>query len=235
MKRKPPKRRKKQRKKKAPEDFEDFEVFEAFHIELTFEDNFNPYTFEITHEIADAINKYRVMSKKHPEKAARELPAVIGRFPEVPIFKNHLFMALQLLGHSDEAWALNEQINKDHPDYFYGVLNKATYHWQKGDYDKVEELLGGSPLNIKKSFPKRKLFHFTEFYAYYSFLIRFWLSKDMLEAAQSHYKMVEEALPNHPGLPELKKLIDTNSLIHSLEDRLKKLEKPQKLRKPRKK
>lgn len=205
------------------------------NINITDDDDFLPYDFEQTEEIADAVNTYVVLCNTNPQKAVKELPAVIERMPQVPLLRNHLFVALRRLGRHDEAFAVNDQTLNDHPDYLYAVLNKALQHWEKNELDEVEKVLGGLPLMINRTFPQREVFHISEIFAYYGFLVRFWMSKDNLEAAQSFYNILEQLDPDHPQLPELKNAISIFAMKSVFGKLLEKVEKSQQRRENRKK
>ncbi|MEO1259861.1 MAG: hypothetical protein AAFZ15_13800 [Bacteroidota bacterium] len=208
MKRKPNKRKRPGRRRR-PKDVEELHLFS---IEITDDDDFNPHGFEITDEIADAVNKYREVCNDNPKQAVKELPDVIKQLPQVPQLRNHLFVALKRLGRYEEAYVVNDNAMRDFPDYIYATMNKAIQHWEKDELDEVEKVLGGMPLTINRSFPKRKVFHVSEVFAYESFMVRFWLSKDSLEGAESHFHLLKELAPNHPMLPELKRQIEMHSL-----------------------
>ncbi len=209
MKIKPSIKKKKPGIRKLPKDTE---TLYLFNFEITFDDDFNPHGFEINDEIADAVNTYREHCNENPAKAAKDLPAIIERFPQVPQLRNHLFVALRRLRRHEEAWAINDRALKDHPGYIYAVINKAVQFWEKDELDEVEKLFGGNPLTINLAFPKREKFHAAEVFAYYAFLIRFWTTKGNQVAAESHYEFLEELGPGHPQLPELKKLLEVSSL-----------------------
>lgn len=191
---------------------QDITMVQLVSIEITYDEDFHPYDFEITEEVADAVNTYLALCNKNPEKAAKELPDIIARMPQVPQLRNHLFVALRRLGRHDEAFAANDQALKDHPDYVYAILNKAGQHLEKDELDEVEKALGGMPLIITRTFPKRKVFYIGEVFSYYGVLVRFWVSKGDFEAAESFYQVLEELDPEHPLLPELRKLITISSL-----------------------
>jgi len=216
MKRKLPKTRRRPGIGKPPKGTT---MLQFVSIEITYDDDFHPHDFEITEEIAEAVNTYRVRCNENPKRAAAELPAIIARMPQVPQLRNHLFVALRRLGKHDEAFAINDQALKDHPDYIFAVMNKAAQYWEKNELDEVEKVLGGMPLIINRTFPKRKVFHIGEVFSYYGFLVRFWLSKGDFEAAEAFYDLLKELDPEHPLLSELEGLIT----IASLKDKFGKL------------
>ena len=188
------------------------EVLLLFNFEITDDDDFNPYDFEITEEIATAVNTYLEMCQENPQKAVDKLPAVIARFPKVPLLHNHLFAALRKLGKHAEAFAANDQALQAHPDYVYARLNKAAQYFEKKELDEVERVLGGMPLTIAHTFPNRKIFHISEVFTYFGFLIRFWVEKDNQVAAEAHLHFLEDLEPDHPSLPGLRKLVQFASL-----------------------
>ncbi len=204
------------------------------NINITYDDDFLPFDFEQTDEVADAINTYVVLCNKNPQKTVDELPAIIERMPQVPLLRNHLFVALRRLGRHDEAFAVNDQALKDHPDYLYAVLNKAVQHWEKDELDEFEKALGGAPLMINRTFPKREVFHVSEMFAYYSLLLRYWLSKDNPDAAESFYKLLDALDSEHPVLPELKEAIDFSILKNTFGKLLDNIEKSRERRESRK-
>jgi tetratricopeptide (TPR) repeat protein len=207
----------------------------AFSIKITFDDDFHPYGFEVTDEIYDAVETYLRLCKENPTKAARELPAVIERHPQVPQLRNYLVTSLKLLGRLEEAYAVNDQALRDHPEYIYAVTNKAIQYWEKKEYDEVERFLGGQPLSINRTFPKRKIFHVSEVFAYYTFMIRLEVSKGNPDIAESFYNLLYELDPDHPELPDLKELIDIHSLKNIFSNLMASLKKTEKGRAKRNK
>jgi tetratricopeptide (TPR) repeat protein len=172
---------------------------------------------------------------KIPKKTAKELPAIIERMPQVPLLRNHLFVALRRLGKHNEAFAVNDQALKDHPDYIYAVMNKAVQHWENGELDEVEKVLGGMPLVINRTFPERKVFHIMEVLTYYGFLVRFWVTKGNHKSAESYYNLLEELEPGHPQLPELKSLLTFSNLKSAFGKLMEDIEKSKQRKENRKK
>lgn len=144
-------------------------------------------------------------------------------------------MALMRLNKTKEAYAVNDICLQDHPDYLYAILNKATQYWLDDETEEAVRMLGGMPLTITRTLPKRNVFHITEVIVYYSFLVRFWVSEDNMAAAKSHLNFLEGLAPDHPQLPELRKLVDIASVKNHVDDRMAYSKKSEERRKNRKK
>lgn len=139
-------------------------------MKITWADDFNPYSFQATPEIAQAIQLFGGMQQSDQVTAIRQLPALIDCYPEVPVFKNILFMCLLGQKRMDEAWAVNDRAIKENPDYLLAHINKASEHYNKGNYAGVLQVFGDPPV-ISRTFPKRKIFHGGEVLAYECLLV----------------------------------------------------------------
>ena len=172
-------------------------------LEITWADDFNPYTTPITPEIAQAVLLFRGLQQSDPITAIRQLPALIDCYPEVPVFKNILFMCLAGQKRMDEAWAVNDRAIQENPGYLLAQINKASEHYNKGNYAGVLQVFGDPPI-LSRSFPARKVFHGSEVVAYESILVYYYLAVEEYETALSHYYFLEELAPGHPSVEALK-------------------------------
>jgi hypothetical protein len=77
------------------------------------------------------------------------------------------------------------------------------------------------------------MFHLSELFTYFGFLIRLWVKKGNPVAAKSHLEFLEDLAPDHPSLPELRNLVQFASIKDAfgiLMDMVKKLEEQRKNR-----
>ncbi len=214
------------------------DVYQTFNFQITNDEDFHPYAYEVTDELADAVDFYRELCHSDPRLAIKELPAIIDRFPEVPLFKNHLMVAYKNLKMDKEAYAINDLTIKKHPDYIFAILNKAAQHYEEDELEKVVEVLGGFPLVINRAFPKRKVFHEREIFAFSNFLIHFFLKKGEKDAAQSHLDFIKDVIPDHPQIAEIQERITLfllTDVFSELAEHSKKMEEKREKRKLSKK
>ena len=92
----------------------------------------------------------------------------------------------------DEAEALLRQIHERFPDYFFARTGMAKLHIVAGRLDEAKALL--DPLM------QRRRFHLSEFAAFASAEIDYWLAKGSPEGARQWYDMWKQMDPDHPIL-----------------------------------
>ncbi len=72
----------------------------------------------------------------------------------MPHLWNYLTVAHLNSGNSEKAYEVNRELIAKFPDYLFGRLNLAFEHFNKEEYDKVEELMGPR-MELKELYPDR--------------------------------------------------------------------------------
>ncbi|HEY4788972.1 MAG TPA: DUF1186 domain-containing protein, partial [Bacteroidales bacterium] len=147
---------------------------------------------------------YAEVNKKHPNED--KLKTWAARFPDVPQFQNYLVDFYFSTDDYEKAYELNEKLIREHPDYLFAKINKATCYLYKKEYDKIPGVLGEG-LDISLLCPGVETFHISEVMSFNQVAILYFLETGNLEAAEARFQMLEEMSPNHPGMDHLKKQV----------------------------
>jgi len=144
----------------------------------------------------DQMAKIHRKAIKGGQKNIDYLIRKIKEYPNVPQLKNYLSVALMNTGHEEKAYEVNDRILEEHPDYLFGIMNKAREYHDKGDYHKMPEVLG-KQMELKALCPNRQLFHVSEVVAFYFETIRYYTAVGDIESAQSRLDMLRDIAPDH--------------------------------------
>ncbi|MFH1730003.1 MAG: hypothetical protein ABIA04_16445 [Pseudomonadota bacterium] len=125
-------------------------------------------------DVKDLMSKLYWASTKNKIGTIKKLKKAIQKYPNLPQFKNYLIALYHRKGNSDLARELNDKLLEKNPNYFWGKLNKINFYYLDENYDEIKSML--SDFNIKKLYPERDLFHFTEILALDLTAIRYYLN-----------------------------------------------------------
>jgi len=143
------------------------------------------------------IDKIYPQTKKGNKKVIRKLLHLIERHPKNPQLKNYLSSAYAASGNHNKALEVNEQILKEHPNYLFGLLNKAYQLIKKGQTDKVTGILGES-MELKNLYPGRDEFHLAEYTGFTKLAIVYFTEIGDMNQAETRMEMLKDVAPDHP-------------------------------------
>ena len=138
-----------------------------------------------------------IFEGKGSKKTSDTIIKLIEKYPDNPQLKNYLSIAYKNNGNYKKAVEVNHWIEAEHPNYLFGKLNRAAEYYEKGDYEKMPEVLG-ELMEIKGLYPERDLFHLAEVTGFYKIAILYFIAIDDLEAAISRFEIMIEIAPDHP-------------------------------------
>lgn len=116
--------------------------------------------------------------------------------PHIVQAKNYLVNAYLADGQFDRSNELNDQLLREHPDFLYAINHKASYHYYKGEPEKMLHYLG-EDLELKTILPDRKVFHDNEILAYLSTSILYLITQKEFVQARQRYEIMEEIDSDH--------------------------------------
>jgi len=172
------------------------EQFKHFDYMLTDDPEFMNKRTGITSELFRQMESLHKKALKGGQKNIDYLLLKIEQYPNVPQLKNYLSVAYMNTGMREKAFEVNDWIIKEHPDYLFGLLNKANEYYFEQQYEKIPELLGDL-LEIKELYPKRDVFHVNEFLSFNKLAVMYFSAIGNLEAAESRLSLMEELAPDH--------------------------------------
>lgn len=170
--------------------------FKFFDYVLTNDPEFMNERMGITPELFRQMESLHNKALKGGEKNIEYLLNKIEQYPNVPQIKNYLSVAYMNSGKKEKSFEVNNWIIKEHPDYLFGLLNKANEYYLNGQYEKIPELLGDL-MEIKDLYPERDVFHVNELLSFSKLAVMYFSVIGNLEAAESRYEIMEELAPGH--------------------------------------
>ena len=102
-------------------------------------------------------NHYKLSKPSIIEKLKKD----IEKYPTIPQLKQQLHSAYIVQDKKGEAEEVVEWIYTEHPNYLFGLINKALNKYYDEDYEAMLDYLG-QDLNLKSLYPEREEFHVDE-------------------------------------------------------------------------
>ncbi len=158
-------------------------------------------------EVLDILQEIHIDVTKGRKYLLKKLPKLIKKYPNEPIFKNHLTAVYEMNGMKESAYKLCKEIVAKHPDYFMGKINLAVFYIKDKKLDLAIELLG-KDLELKSLFPNEKVFHIDMVFAYNNAVIRYLTEKKEFDRAEEYYSFLRDVDFSNPKLAEIKQYID---------------------------
>ncbi len=172
------------------------ETFEYFGYKLTDDPELLNNESGISPELSGQMESLHNKALKGGKKNIDYLIHKIEQYPDVPQLKNFLSVAYMNSGNTEKSFEVNNWIIKEHPDYLFGLLNKAYEYYLNEQYEKIPELLGDL-LEIKALYPERDIFHILEVVSFNKLAVLYFSAIGNLEAAESRFELLEELAPDH--------------------------------------
>lgn len=175
---------------------EQTERYKYFNYEITGDPDFMHDKYGITPEIQQILQDVypEVIDKKRG--IIEKLTKLAIKYPNVPHFKNHLSCAHNNLGNRKKAFEVNEWIIKEHPDYLFGKLNKASRLIDEERYDEIPRVLSDL-MDIQDLYPERNVFHINEVLSFNKIAVMYFLATGNMEVAESRYAIMKELDSEH--------------------------------------
>lgn len=170
--------------------------FKAYGYNITTDPEFMNEKSGITPELQNEMDTLYHKALKGGEKNIQYLISQIEKYPAVPNLKNYLSVAYMNSGNKQKSIEVNDWILTEHPDYLFGLLNKANIYYLAGEYDKMPEVLGEA-MEIKELNPDRDIFHLSEVVSFYKSAIMYFSAINNIEAAETRFQLLEELAPDH--------------------------------------
>lgn len=139
------------------------------------------------------------------QSVINELIHLIEINPSVPMLKNYLSVAYDIRGMEDKAFEMNNRIVAEHPDYFFGKLNKVNFYLNEGNYKMIPIILG-EDLDIRSLYPDRDTFHISEIAGFFKLLVRYYSEMGEIEKAQEKLDLMKKIAPDHQSTEDAEKL-----------------------------
>jgi predicted Zn-dependent protease len=145
------------------------------------------------------VKALEALNQGKAAKGEELLRKALERAPGTPSLLNNLAAAYAQQGREAEAEAILRDLHRRHPDYLFARTSLAKFHILAGELDEARALL--DPLLT------RRRMHFSEFASLCSAEIDLALARGEREAARSWLGLWEQATPDHPHLPLVRRQV----------------------------
>lgn len=156
----------------------------------------------VTPVIQEIIEEIHPDVEKGRKYMIQKLQKLIAKYPKVPIFKNFLTIVYRQRGEMEKAFKLNQSLQKEHPNYFFGKINLAAEYLISQEFHKIPEILG-EEMELQDLYPDRDTFHIGEFISFYQISGLYYLYTDDLEQAEIRLEMLQEIDKDNPKVEDL--------------------------------
>jgi hypothetical protein len=181
--------------------YDNLDRFKKFEYAITGDVDAPDHNYHYSDEIAELLHKTYLKVLKRKPHLIPELLKLVEKYPRIPAFKNYLSQYYNLVGKKEKAYEVNHWLVKEHPDYLHGKINLAAEAIYKKNYDEVPKILGNA-LDLKDLYPNRKVFHVSEFSAFFSVTCHYLIETNQLEAAESRIEVAKKVLEHDPSIVE---------------------------------
>ncbi|MEQ6120347.1 DUF1186 domain-containing protein [Reichenbachiella sp. MALMAid0571] len=125
----------------------------------------------------------------------KKIEKQIKAFPNSPTLKNYLAVWYSVNGQAEKSNEVNRRIVAEHPDYLFGKVNLGFEYFQKGQYEKIPEVMG-QDMELASLYPNREVFHISEVSAFLKMTIRYFSVTGNMDKAESDFKLMSDLDPN---------------------------------------
>lgn len=166
----------------------------------------------------DEIEELHDLVRDDPAAVVERLKLLIEQYPDWGLLYNWLGAAYSRLGDMDNAEATAFLLYSRQPDYLFAKVNYAQLLLRRGDLDGVAKVFNET-FDLKLLYPRRDVFHLSEFVAFCNITIEYLMRRGEVDAAHSLFDVLEELAPDHEVTRGLRSVM-SGSLLLRLVNRL---------------
>ncbi len=171
--------------------------FKFYNYTLTTDPHHLEKENQIPPELEWKMEKLFTKAQKGGESNINYIKKAIEKYPNTPHLKNYLAVAYMNSEMEEESYKVNDRLVQEHPQYLYGILNKASEYLNKGEHEKMPGLMGDN-MELKDLYPEREIFHVTEMISFLETAIHYFIADKNFEATKSRVKLLKELDSEHP-------------------------------------
>lgn len=172
----------------------------------------------ISPHVEEVLLKVYPQVEKGKKSFIPRLHSYCKKYPRVPVFKNLLSSLYMNTGNRQKAYEINNWLVKEHPDYLFGRVNKASELLEADKPEEVPEFLGPE-MDIGLLYPQRKEFHVEEIMGYNAVAIWYYLFIDNIEQAEKRLDLMKEIDPHHPKTIDSSQRLKNHLLVKAVQRR----------------
>jgi len=171
--------------------------------------------------LIDKIHDYHIMAQKGKASAVDVLLKEIRRYPNYPELKTLLMMLYHNLGeyNKSQEWAL--KTIELHPDYLPGKVNACFVHFDNGDFELMQEIMGKG-FHLKDLYPNRTVFHTDEMILTQKVAVHYYGALGDIEQAKIRLDIMNNLAPESPETLATQRFFTLASVKHGKIDGISK-------------
>ena len=144
-----------------------------------------------------------------------KLEALHNKFPDDAKIGNYLAALYSRLGREADTHRIVQDLYRRHPDYLFAITAMIGIHLSHDDLEKAGEILKNR-FELSLMYPDRKIFHISEFTAFYDMIVNYHIAYGNLDAAQSALNIFEKVDPDHPAVKHHQQVLSFHSMTEDL-------------------
>jgi tetratricopeptide (TPR) repeat protein len=130
----------------------------------------------------------------------------IARDPDVPSLRNMLRNVYMFMGKTELMNKTDRELYELFPDYLFARLTYARSFFP-AEPETAYKIMGGYT-TLSRTFPKRKLFHYSEVLNFYSFQAEYQAVKGNFDAAYTILDIMANISPEHHSITQTENVIE---------------------------
>jgi hypothetical protein len=174
--------------------------------EITFSTLPDPNFEKLPEEAKERISRTLRLSRSEPENTIPDLLELKKEFPDVPLIYNYLYNAYLITKKMKDAEAVAAENYNKNPDYLFARINYAFTKFKKKEYDKIPAIFNNK-FDLKEIYPKRKIFHISEYTGLADFLTMYFLEVKKVKEAEEIMNNLIKIVPSLAITLEIKKRV----------------------------
>lgn len=144
--------------------------------------------------VEDQLNNLFYMITSKPKQAIEQLLVLKASYPNTAIIYNLLSGAYGRVGDYKAMQALIMENYQHNPDYLFAKINYAQLCVNLDELDKIP-LIFNNQFDLKLLYPKRNVFHITEFAGFTGVMCAYYCRIGERDAAQLLFDLLKEVAP----------------------------------------
>jgi tetratricopeptide (TPR) repeat protein len=151
---------------------------------------------KLPYKVKKQVEELHTLTQTQPKQVIVLLLDFIEKYPNIPIFYNFLVVAYNATGQKEKAEAFLIEAYQKHSDYLFAKTNYALYCLRENKPEKIPEIFNNK-FDLKLLYPRRKIFHITEFTAFNSVVALYHHKQGHHEIANKYYLLLKNSDPKH--------------------------------------
>ncbi len=169
---------------------------EVKELKITYDPIETKWTKMAPKSLRKKIIQIHEYTQSDPKRAINEIAKIYLRQKELPVLNNYLCLSYEAIGDLESVEKITVRNYTSFPRYIFAKTNYASICLHKGEVDKIKEIFEYKS-DLQSLYPKRKVFHFTEFLAFMNIWAVYYYKIGEKKAATACYKSMKVVDSEH--------------------------------------